>query len=410
MKTNATMGFAGLAVIMVLAFTAVQALSSCASFEMAAPALAPALSPALATTSAPALSPTLAPAPADEKSTMQEDGQVTYFREIFYLDTYIDITLYVDMDAGNDIDGEAALDEAEAVFMRIHGLTDRFDEESEIYRINNAPPGEGPVRVSAETYNIIKTALEYCEQSGGAFDIGLGAVSDLWAFKNENGAIVDQVGSLPDPEQLAKAVAAGGYTKIILHENDFSVETPPGLMIDLGGIAKGYAVREAVAALIGAGIESAVIDAGGNVHVIGGRRIPAADSDHRQDQASVRPWGVGVRHPRPQKSGDLLVIVSVIDKSVVTSGDYIRYFILDGTRYHHILDPSTGAPASASISATIIAEDSALADYLSTAAFVLGPEKGLELVASYPGVEAIIVAPDMSIATSPGFDGEILIQ
>ena len=369
-------------------------------------------------------------APSTEGAAARGDGQTACFREIYYLDTYIDITLY----SWNDNDGETALDEAEAVFQRVDGLFDRFDEASEIYRINNAAREEreeGSVKVSSETFYLLKTALEYCAQSGGAFDIGMGAVSDLWDFKADIAAIIGATatsndvpsgsatatsngvptgsatatngvptGSPPDPGELAKALAVGGYKKIILHEEDLSVETPQGMSIDLGGIAKGYAVREAAAALERAGVISAVIDAGGNVHVIGGKR----------SQNDIRPMNVGIRHPRPKQKDELLAIVSVKDKSVVTSGDYNRYFMSGDTRYHHILDPSTGAPAHESISATIIADDSALADYLSTAVFVLGAIKGLELIATYPGVEAIIVAPDMSVFTSPGFDGEILSQ
>ena len=323
-----------------------------------------------------------------------------YSREFYYLNTVINITLY----ASYEREGESALDAAEAVFERVHKLMDRFGEYSDIYKINHAPPGGGPVRVGAETFSLIKKAIGYCEQSGGAFDIGIGAVSDLWGFTAQDGEVVNEGAAPPDRRLLEDAVAAGGYKKIILDESELSVEMPPGMMIDLGGIAKGYAVKSAAAVLVESGIINAVIDAGGNVHVIGGRPGTGSGTD------AGRPWKVGIRHPRPAKTGDLLAVVSVTDKSIVTSGDYVRYYEYEGTRYHHILDPSTGMPARSSISATIIADDSALADYLSTAVFVLGPEEGLKLVAQYPGAEAIVVAPDMSVTASPGFDGEILLK
>ena len=321
---------------------------------------------------------------------------VVYNREFYYFDTFIEVKLY----AYSEQHGLFALDEAEAVFKRVHMLMSRFDEDSDIYRINNASPGEKPVKVDAETFALIKIAIEYCAQSGGAFDIGIGAASDLWGFGSSNDDAPDYIKQPPDEDLLAEAVAAGGYKKIILDENEYTVDTPAGLIIDLGGIAKGYATQSVADALKELGIDSAVINAGGNVYVLG-EKPEYASSD------SAKLWKVGIRHPRPERDDELLAVVSLTDKSIVTSGDYERYFEYEGTRYHHILDPSTGNPAGESISATVIADDSVLADYLSTALFVLGAQKGLELVALYPGAEAIIVAPDMTVASSPGFDGDI---
>ncbi|MCL2058837.1 MAG: FAD:protein FMN transferase [Oscillospiraceae bacterium] len=350
-------------------------------------------------------------------------AQTAYFREIYCLNTLIEITVYVDDSGqGGGQGGESALDAAEAVFMRVNGLMDRFDSGSDIYRVNNAPPGGEPVAVNEETYYLLQLAIEYCSQSGGAFDIGMGAVSDLWGLGSLYGIDAVQDYAPPASEQIMQAIAAGGYDKIALidqSDGSLAVEIPSGMAIDLGGIAKGYAVQAAAEALMSEGVTSAVIDAGGNVHVIGSR-----DYESRAAGAGgARPWNVGIRSPRPTAAGDrqtgtqeqppgaieLLAVVSVTDKSVVTSGDYHRYIERDGVRYHHILDPSTGMPATASISVTIVADESTLADYLSTAVFVLGPQKGLELVAQYPGAEALIVAPDMSVTTSPGFEGEIIL-
>ena len=324
---------------------------------------------------------------------------VVYNREFYYFDTFIEVTLY----AYSEMHGLFALDEAEAVFKRVHTLMSRFDEDSDIYRINNASPGEKPVKVDAETFALIQTAMEYCDQSGGAFDIGIGAASDLWGFGSSNDGGPDYIKQPPDEDLLAEAIATGGYKKIVLDENEYTVDTPAGLVIDLGGIAKGYATQSAVDALKEFGIRNAIINAGGNVYVLG-------DKPEYANSDSARLWKVGIRHPRPEQDDELLAVVSLTDKSIVTSGDYERYFEYEGTRYHHILDPSTGNPAGESISATVIADDSVLADYLSTALFVLGAQKGLELVEFYPGAEAIIVAPDMTVASSPGFDGDIMIN
>jgi thiamine biosynthesis lipoprotein len=322
--------------------------------------------------------------------------------ELFYLDTYIEMTVY----ASNKQDCDAALSAAEAVFRRVHDLTSRFDDGSDVHRINTPPGAERPVKVNAETFAIIKAAIEYCEQSGGAFDIGIGAASELWEFKKsaESGEPdVQDDAKPPDRALLSRAVSIGGYKKIVLREEDLAVDAPPGLIIDLGGIAKGYAVHTAAETLKAHGIKSAIINAGGNVYAVGSK--PSKDGAGADGPA---PWKIGIRHPRPTQDARLLAVVEVSDKSVVTSGDYERFFVYGGTRYHHILDPETGMPSAAAISVTIISKDSTLADYLSTAVFVLGPEKGLELVAGYPGAEALIVAPDMTIFTSPGFNGEII--
>jgi len=389
------------------------------------------------------------------ESVYTRDGRAVYSRELYFLYTQIDVTVYA---AGNER-GEEALDAVEAVFWRVHSLMNRFDEGSDIHYINyygeddgdddgaesvktdgpgagdgdaaDSPSGSGgiyPLTVREETFNLIKLALQYCGQSGGAFDIGLGAVSDLWDIKAP--VIVDDavqspvLGGLfpflrpvqPPPEivmpeqsppsqaEIAEALAKSGYKKIVLDEENMTVGTPAGLRIDLGSIAKGYAVQMAAEALMELGITDAIINAGGNIYALGEKPpLQGGLLSGEPSGGDPRPWNVGVRNPRDEGDMELLAIVPASDKAVVISGDYERYYDYEGVRYHHIMDPATGSPARASISVAVVADDSTLADYLSTALFVLGPEKGLELLAMYPGAEALIVAPDMSYHMSPGF-------
>jgi thiamine biosynthesis lipoprotein len=151
------------------------------------------------------------------------------------------------------------------------------------------------------------------------------------------------------------------------------------------------------------GVANAIINAGGDVYALGGK--PNATTDGGTADTGEAPWLVGIQHPRD--SGAYLALLQVADKAVVTSGDYQRYIDYGGARYGHILDPRTGRPAQACVSTTVVADDAELADYLSTAVFVLGPQEGLALIAGIDGAEAIIVGADMGVTMSPGLAGEI---
>jgi len=358
--------------------------------------------------------------PAIERGNDDGESRGEYTAEFTYLGASISLVLH----AQDKQEGEAAIAAAEAALKNIHHNLDRDEEGGDIYRINNAPPEDRVTRVSEETFYLIQTAIEYCEQSGGAYDVSLGAVLDLWGFEPASAnaspspgggafslmpfTLGDQTprGVPPSPGPIAEALAGAGYTKIKLDGDNYTVETPPGLIIDLGSLAKGYAVRSAAEALRAAGIANAVINAEGDVFALGGK--PLTDED--AEQAGVRPWNVGINHPRPVQGADLLAIIPVSDGAVVTTGDYEKYFEYEGERYHHVLDPSTGAPAGGTLCVTVVSDDAVLADYLSNAVFVLGPERGLELAAAYPGADVLIMAADTAVYTSPGFTGEILIE
>ena len=251
-------------------------------------------------------------------------------------------------------------------------------ETSEISKINNAD-GE-PVSVSDDTAELIEKGIEYGEISGGLFDITIAPASGLWNFTDNEDK------TLPDPDELAEAVSHIDYRCVHVDGNTV-VLTDPEAQIDLGGIAKGYIADRLKEYLEGEGIEHALIDLGGNMLALGGR----------YDGTDFR---IGLQKPFAE-TGTAMAALSINDQSVVTSGDYERYFEKDGVIYHHILGPATGYPVQNDLDqVTIISDRSVDGDALSTTCFAMGLEDGLELIRSLDGVEAIFVTKDGEIHTS----------
>jgi thiamine biosynthesis lipoprotein len=193
---------------------------------------------------------------------------------------------------------------------------------------------------------------------------------------------------VPDDESLAACMARVGFQKVRLDERQSSVLLPEaGMRVGLGGIAKGYGVDRAAELLLARGFTNLVVDGGGDL------RVEGTDTDGA--------WTVNIAHPR--RAGEVFETLRLSRGAIVTSGDYLRYFERDGVRYHHIIDPATGRPAARSMAVTVIAPTATDADALATGLFVLGPERGLERLASIPGVEALFFGPDASVHASPGF-------
>ncbi len=273
-------------------------------------------------------------------------------------------------------------DSVTAAFLRIseiEKIADRYIEESEISKLNSlANRGElKEIPVSRETLEMLNLAREVSESSGGAFDITVAPLVDLWGFKKGG-----QNRGIPERGEIKERLKLVDYRNVVIEMSDNSISSNlAGIKFDLGGIAKGYAMDEAALVLRGFGVESGVVNAGGDMAIIG-------------DKGGI-PWVIGVQDPRDAKK--LIALLNLKDVSVVTSGDYERYFIHNGKRYHHIIDPRTGYPSNASISVTVIlkntAKSTALADGLATAIFVLGPEEGLVLAERLDSVEALIVGP-----------------
>ena len=251
-------------------------------------------------------------------------------------------------------------------------------ETSEISRINNA--GGEPVEVSDETAGLIEEGIKYGDISDGRFDITIAPATDLWNFTDNEEKI------LPDPDELAEAVTHIDYHCIKVEGNTVTL-TDPEARIDLGGIAKGYIADRLKEYLKDEGIEHALIDLGGNMLTLG-RRYDGND------------FRIGIQKPFAD-TGTAMAVVSVNDKSVVTSGDYERYFEKDGVIYHHILDPDTGYPVQNDLDqVTIISDQSVDGDALSTTCFAMGLEDGLELIRSLDSIEAVFVTKDGEMHTS----------
>jgi len=230
---------------------------------------------------------------------------------------------------------------------------------SDVWKVNHSYPD--PVEVHAATYQVIKRALKLSRRTNGAFDITVKPLMDLWQAAQEQNR-------LPDETMIRKKIAAVGPMKIRLLDGQRVQLAHPESQIDLGGIAKGYAIDQAAAVLREAGWPDFYIDAGGDIYVAG-------------HNCRGRSWRIGVRHPRkPDRIIDTLVLS---DSAVTTSGDYERFFSIGQHRWSHIIYPLTGYPARDIVSATVIAPDATTADALSTALCVLAPDRGLGLIDSW---------------------------
>ena len=287
----------------------------------------------------------------------------------FFLDTVITLTAYTD--------NESLLEEGLEECGRYERILSRTVEGSDVWRLNHA--NGTPVEVSEDTLTILRTAAEISELSEGAFDVSIAPVSTMWDFTSGAAA-------LPDAEALAEAAERVDYRKIIIEGNQ--VTMPEGMMIDLGGIAKGYIADRVKAFLEDRGIAHAILSFGGNIVAIG---LKPDGSE----------WKVGIQDiDRP--TGEYMMVARNEGGSTVTSGIYERGFEKEGIWYHHILDSKTGWPVQNELaSVTIFSESSMLGDALSTAAFALGTEKGIQLLESLDGVEGLFIRKDRSfIGTS----------
>lgn len=290
------------------------------------------------------------------------------------MDTFCSITVVASSRA-------AAMEAIEAGFGEIHKLEtllNYFSPESELSSVN-AASGVNAVKVSGETLEIVKKAMNIAMASGGAFDPTIAPVIKLWKFsKNPSDSAV------PPADEVERALELAGYRKVRINNTASEIFLEEkGMEMDLGGIAKGYAADKAVLAIKSYGIQSALVAIAGDIRGFG-------------VNTSGQPWRVGIQNPRPEPGSekpweDIFASIQLKDSAISTSGDYQRFFIRDGKRYHHILDPETGFPAESDlISATVIAPEGYMADGLSTAVFILGAEKGIELLES-KGLGGVLV-------------------
>jgi len=279
---------------------------------------------------------------------------------------------------------QKAVEQAYAEIERIEHKLSIRNKNSEITEINRSA-GKKPVRVDDEMYRLIRESKGFSRMSGGAFDISVQGLGDIWDF-NRPGF------QEPGPDEVQKGLDRVDYRKIRLNERDSTVFLQEGgTEISLGGIAKGYAVDRAVGILRESGVEGGIVSAGGDLLAFG-----------RKGNGEV--WKVGIRNPRDH--GKNICVLPVSNLAVATSGDYERYRMVDGERVHHIIDPRTGYPSRGCMSVTVVAKSAVTADALATAAFVLGPETGLALLEGLTDVEGIVVDSDGKITASTGLAGE----
>ena len=266
---------------------------------------------------------------------------------------------------------------------RIEKLMSPHLPDSDISRISRS---DGPVEVAAETMTVLQLGQKVAKASDGAFEMGLGRLIRLWGF-------ADGQPQIPEEAAIREALQGTGPDALLFAGSTVR-KSGPELAVDLAGIAKGYAIDRAVEVLAAAGVRSASVNAGGDMRLLGDR--------------GGEPWRIGIQHPR--HGNDILARLNLSDRAVVTSGDYERMFVVDGIRYHHLLDPATGYPAGKCQAVTVVADNAALADAVATAVFVLGPEAGMQLLAETPDVEGLIIAADGSVSLSAGLREKVTWQ
>jgi FAD:protein FMN transferase len=290
------------------------------------------------------------------------DGDGWCRREEAIMGTAISVELWCD-DAEA---GESAIDAVMAEMHRIDQLMSPYKPVSELSIINR-DAAHRPVPICAEMFELIARSIRFSELSDGAFDITYASAGHLYDYRER---------IKPSDAALARAVGAIGWKNLLLDRAQRTIRfARDGVRIDLGGFAKGHAVDHGAAILARLGIRHAIVTAGGDSHVLGDKR--------------GRPWTIAIRDPR--NADAVVAVLPLEDVAISTSGDYERFFEADGVRHHHIIDPATGRSPAAIHSVTILAADGLTAEALSKSLFVLGLERGMVLIESQPGVDAIVV-------------------
>ncbi len=284
----------------------------------------------------------------------------------------------VELWAEDPAKAEQAIDAVLAEMRHIDESMSTYKPTSEVSQVNDKA-ANGPMRISKELFDLLTTAKEYSVITEGAFDITYASVGYLYDFRKHQH---------PDEEQIAKALPAIDYRHVVLDPKNQTVYfSQKGVRIDLGGIAKGYSVDCGIDVLKSLGYTRAYVGAGGDSRIIGDR--------------FGKPWVVGIRDPR-KGEGNVIARIPLVDAAISTSGDYERFFEEKGVRYHHIIDPHTGHSASKVRSATVIGPYATRTDGLSKTAFVLGPEKAMEIYNRLDDIDAIIVKLDGTVVYSKG--------
>ena len=274
-------------------------------------------------------------------------------------------------------------------FDRLDNLMSVWKSGSDIARLN-AAAGERSVPIGLETGEVLRIARQISEQTSGAFDVTFAALSGLWKFDYQ-----DKDGTVPDRQEIAKRLPLINYRDLVVDDTAGAARLMrKGMRVNLGGIGKGYAVDRGVDILRRSGLRDFMIQAGGDLYVAGKR--------------GDRAWRLGIRDPRGP-ADRIFASLDLTDSTFSTSGDYERYFMKDGRRYHHILDLRAGEPATKCRSVTLVTERAVVADALAKGVFILGPDEGMALIERTPGVQGVIVSAKNEVSISSGLRGRLTV-
>src|SRR6187402_634797 len=313
-----------------------------------------------------------------EKVDFQDVAMGTHVHIIAYTDAHVDSWQV-----------RAAIGRALTEMKRLEAMLSEWRDDSEVGKINSNP--EQWVPVGPETFAVISRALSEGTASGGAFDITFQAMSDVWKF----GSAADAKPKLPTKAEIERRRVLVDYRTVELDPAASAVRLPKAHKIGLGGIAKGYIVDRAADVLKKAGVTAFLVQAGGDLYGAG-----------RKPDGSA--WISGIQDPRAPE-GTSFATIELTDHAFSTAGDYARSYVIGKRRYHHIIDPHTGYPATASRSVTVWADDATTADAIDDAVFILGPEAGLKLAEATPGVGVVIVDTNNKVWLSPRLQGQVHI-
>lgn len=296
------------------------------------------------------------------------------------MDTVVSLQVYTD----SPVQANQAFVLAKDSMAALEGILSAHLPGSDLAKIAEKT-GEGPITVHESTFFLVTEGLKYAALSQGAFDLTIGPLLDVYGFSTDSP-------HKPEPAELSRALALVDWRQVSVDGDHQGIGLPQqGMALDLGAIAKGYIVDHCLTLLQSRGIEFGFVNAGGDIGFLG----------TKPDGSS---WRVGLKNP--DNPSENFATVEIAGGAIATSGDYERYFFEGDRRYHHILDPRTGAPAAQSRSVTIIAGSAYLADLLATTVFVLGPESGLALIENLPDVEGIIWDAENKVHWSSGLVNE----
>jgi thiamine biosynthesis lipoprotein len=299
--------------------------------------------------------------------------------------TEIELTAWT----ADDARAEAAFAAVFGEFDRLDGMMSIWKGDSDVVRLN-AAAGVQAVPANRETREVLNIARDVSEMTGGRFDVTFGALSGLWKFDSQ-----DKDNTIPDRREVLARLPLINYRDVEVDDHAGTAFLKrKGMRVNLGGIGKGYAVDRSVDILRRSGLRDFMIQAGGDMYVAGRR--------------GDRPWRLGIRDPRGPADKSFAML-DLTDGTFSTSGDYERFFIKDGRRYHHIIDLAAGEPARGCRSVTLVAERAVIADALAKGVFILGPDAGMALIERTPGVQGVIVSAKNEVLISSGLRGRLTL-